>query len=712
MNSGLNRLWFGRVLLAGVMALTASWAVAQDGDEAEPAKTTGTITPRGSAASWSADLPVVSDGRHVWLWADKVDPENVEKRHTALYHADATQRPADGPVWETVTDFTGRLAPHGAAADGDAIWLIFDDGKVSIVALKPAPLEGDWYFGRQTGKSLPERTTVRASVAAHGKLWVLARVETGQAIADLDADEAATQKTVSVDPDDADVMNLVLGLPRELPIDSDDPLGLATPTSENPSAELDASEVDADSPDDAQPADAEPAGTESAEAPVAIGEPNESPESIELDDPAAMEVIAEAIKDNIVLPSAPADRLLVLDRGAWRVVPLPEGWESNRPTQLIAPPEPGASPTLLAWGGKTPAGLQVKLYRPVAERPAAVDPADAADRPVIQPETPRWTATPLTLPAGGGVVGLRVQKQLVLAQHTPRPTGFAAELWAVRGDQLTAIGTVTLDDAVGTPAHGLWTGLPFGDAIGVLAGARDTADAVVQRMDEKPMVGPAPGPAMTAVDLHGQITLEPMRLDVKQKDPLAESADLLIMLGVVVTSTVLLFSFWRRDPTANELRLPEGFAVADLMRRGLAGAIDLTPGLLVATSGFGLMWGEVYERWPGRGLGATWGEMLPGLAAIGITVGHTLVLEVLTGRSLGKWATGLRVMTLDGAAPKPWQAVTRCLLKTFDLIAYLLLVLPVISPNRQRLGDMVAQTVVVMKTPATPDEDPAAGDDS
>ena len=52
----------------------------------------------------------------------------------------------------------------------------------------------------------------------------------------------------------------------------------------------------------------------------------------------------------------------------------------------------------------------------------------------------------------------------------------------------------------------------------------------------------------------------------------------------------------------------------------------------------------------------------------------------------------------------------RGVLKTFDLIAYPLLILMIISPYRQRLGDMVAQTVVVAKAPIDPDS--TSGDEN
>lgn len=712
MKSRQFKTWFGRWLLVVLCAAGGTWAVAQDGGEAEGETSTRDASPaRGSAASWSADLPVVSDGRHVWLWADDIDEKDEDRRLTALYHADATERPPEGPIWETVTDFTGRLAPRGAAADNDTIWLIFDDGKISVISLKPAPIEGDWFFSQQAGKSLPPSTTVRASVAAHGKLWVLARVETGQAIADLDRGEAEAESQVPIETGDAEVLNLVLGLPRGLAINGNDPLDEDAPAESEPAdseadadaqAELPASEKMSDA------VEAAPEKTAEAEATDEAAEPEAESESAGID-AAAKQEISEAIEEAQNLPDAPADRLLVLDRGTWRVVPLPEAWESNRPTQLIKPRDADDAPALLVQGAKTNAGLIETLFRPASPAEPIIEEAPEADPPVIRPASPGWSATSLTLPGTGGVRGLNVKQQLVLVQHDPTPAGFAAKLWAVRGDRLTALGNVALDDSTDTPAYGVWAALALGDDVGLLVGERNTADAVLKRSDEKPVVLPAPGPTLTAIDLHGQTTLEPMRMDVDPERPLAESADTLILLGVVIASTLLLFSFWRRDPTANALLLPEGVATADLMRRGLAGVIDLAPGLLVATSAFALPLEELYDRWPGRGIGATWGKMLPGLAAIGIVVGHTLLLEAATGRSLGKWATGLRVTTLTGDRPELWQIVARCLLKTFDLIAYLLLILPIISPYRQRLGDMVARTVVVMKASPAPD-DPPSGD--
>ncbi|MEM1109491.1 MAG: RDD family protein [Planctomycetota bacterium] len=661
-------------------------------------ETPGEKTPEssplsGNTSGWSPDLPVVSDGRHLWLWADKADPKDTEQKLTALYHADVS----DEPFWESVTDFAGRLTPRGVAAENDTLWMVFEDGGVQVVSLRPAPIEGDWYLRSRTEKSLPGGATVRASMAADGRLWVLARFENAAAVAELEkSPEAQTRGDKNVF-EHTDRLNLVLGLPRGLRIKGEGP----EETEEAESAESDRAEF-RDAADESVPLNSPPEAE--AETPEASDTADES--AAELGQPApdiGSGPDLGMIETQPSAAAAPVDRLLVLESGYWRLVTLPEAWPTNRPTRLITPARPGDPPTLLVKGARDDGDLAVTVFRPSQIEQDTSSNSDN-DEEVDTAKAPlAWSTTTLQLPAAGGVTGLRVRGQLLLVQNIPTDQAFAAQVWAVRGDRLTSIGKSTLADSDGVPPQGLWSTVDYGDAVGLLAGPRGVAEAVV-KADETEAEQP-PGPTLTAVDLNGRPTLAPVQLEVKSISPLARTADTLLLLAVAVVSTVLLFSFWRRDPTTNNLELSEDQAVADLLRRGLAGLIDIAPGLWVAATVFGLPYEELYDRWPGRSAGATWDTMLPGLLAVGVVVGHTLVLELATGRSLGKWATGLRVVTLSGDRPKPWQIVARCLLKSFDLIAYLLLLLPVISPLRQRLGDIVARTVVVAKAPPIEDEE-------
>jgi uncharacterized RDD family membrane protein YckC len=81
-----------------------------------------------------------------------------------------------------------------------------------------------------------------------------------------------------------------------------------------------------------------------------------------------------------------------------------------------------------------------------------------------------------------------------------------------------------------------------------------------------------------------------------------------------------------------------------------------------------------------------------------IVVLYYVLLEGLLGRTLGKMATGIKVVdqrTL--AAPGMGSAVLRTILRVVDgFFGYLLgFVIVLSSRNRRRLGDMAARTIVV-----------------
>lgn len=129
--------------------------------------------------------------------------------------------------------------------------------------------------------------------------------------------------------------------------------------------------------------------------------------------------------------------------------------------------------------------------------------------------------------------------------------------------------------------------------------------------------------------------------------------------------------------------------------------------------GYGM--GIVVRRWA-----ATWIDLLiaPGsLLFFDLVLGNELyqstlplwllliaayfpLTEGLTGRTLGKWALGLKVVRRDGQLPGLGKALLRTLLRLVEVNPFLLggLIAGVVvlaSKNRQRLGDMVADTYVV-----------------
>ncbi len=81
---------------------------------------------------------------------------------------------------------------------------------------------------------------------------------------------------------------------------------------------------------------------------------------------------------------------------------------------------------------------------------------------------------------------------------------------------------------------------------------------------------------------------------------------------------------------------------------------------------------------------------------------YYIVMEAMQGATVGKMALGIRVVKLDGS-PISWgESIVRNLLRFVDhlpyAIPYLLgAILIRISPTKQRLGDRVANTVVIRR---------------
>ena len=75
---------------------------------------------------------------------------------------------------------------------------------------------------------------------------------------------------------------------------------------------------------------------------------------------------------------------------------------------------------------------------------------------------------------------------------------------------------------------------------------------------------------------------------------------------------------------------------------------------------------------------------------------HTTISEMFSGRTLGKLVLGMHVGTMQGQKPKAWQALVRGVMRIFDLLAIPLLLVAVLTPHRQRLGDLIARTVVIV----------------
>jgi uncharacterized RDD family membrane protein YckC len=129
--------------------------------------------------------------------------------------------------------------------------------------------------------------------------------------------------------------------------------------------------------------------------------------------------------------------------------------------------------------------------------------------------------------------------------------------------------------------------------------------------------------------------------------------------------------------------------LAPLGIRFVAGLVDLAPVLAVVAI--------LHPANPGNPLANLDEKSFSELAQLSLAayVLHTLIAELICGQSIGKMVFGLRVMGTDGNPPRVWAVILRNLLRVFDVALGLPLLIVFITPLQQRVGDVVAGTVVV-----------------
>jgi uncharacterized RDD family membrane protein YckC len=89
----------------------------------------------------------------------------------------------------------------------------------------------------------------------------------------------------------------------------------------------------------------------------------------------------------------------------------------------------------------------------------------------------------------------------------------------------------------------------------------------------------------------------------------------------------------------------------------------------------------------------------PALLLMLATAAFWILPEWLLGATLGKWVCDLRVTTVRGGSISFAQSLKRNVLRMLDFFPMYLtgFVTAALTPNRQRLGDLWAKTIVVSK---------------
>lgn len=132
---------------------------------------------------------------------------------------------------------------------------------------------------------------------------------------------------------------------------------------------------------------------------------------------------------------------------------------------------------------------------------------------------------------------------------------------------------------------------------------------------------------------------------------------------------------------------------ASFITRGLALLLDLAVLLLAV-----LLIGWLLFTTTGD-IDPALGSALGLVATLAVIIGIPIFVETLTrGRSLGKWAAGLRVVRDDGGPIRARHALIRGLLGVVELYwtaGSLALITSLLNPRGKRLGDLLAGTYVI-----------------
>jgi len=171
--------------------------------------------------------------------------------------------------------------------------------------------------------------------------------------------------------------------------------------------------------------------------------------------------------------------------------------------------------------------------------------------------------------------------------------------------------------------------------------------------------------------------------------------------GLVLLTVTMLLTFRQRPAMPDDVLKSAPFRVAPLGRRIAAGVIDASP----AIAGMVYMGQRIAELEIGV---PTVAAMVPYVVGVVVYLIHVTISEAITGRSFGKFLFGMRVVNYDGSKVRVDRILLRNVLRLVDLMFYAPLLLILLTPMRQRIGDLAAKTLVVMEGR---EKDEAASDD-
>ena len=204
--------------------------------------------------------------------------------------------------------------------------------------------------------------------------------------------------------------------------------------------------------------------------------------------------------------------------------------------------------------------------------------------------------------------------------------------------------------------------------------------------------------------LDGRMSAEPMNVFAPPKStPAASMAVQVFFWGVF--GVILALMFWPGQPLRTApFALPATMLPAGLDKRALAFVVDVLPFALAAwlaggQSDLESLWREVRENTlPDRQVYAYLGFFLTAYPA------YACLMEYRFGATVGKMLMRLRVVGDRGRRATLRETVLRNVSKVPELLAPILVLFPILTRYRQRLGDKIAWTAVIDAAVSLPPE--------
>ena len=371
-----------------------------------------------------------------------------------------------------------------------------------------------------------------------------------------------------------------------------------------------------------------------------------------LETPGELVAAAGTPEGPLVLLRLSQPRLMHLDGRAWREIPLPDGFDPGGGCRLVVGGPRGRR--ILLLDAPTDAGVTTAHWR---------DPDGG------------WTRNDVPV-APGTLLGVTsVGPAIVLVLRGARPK--LVEVAYMRPWQLLPL--TELD----TPA-GPWTLLGLSDRLALIE--TEHREVWMRRIDT----------VTGSVSASRPMTPQPVTTWRLLSRPL--------LFAVAITALMLVLLL-RPEPGAAVVTLPATQVLMGPMFRLLGAGIDMGVAAGLTLAVLGCSAGDLLDL---PLLSTDIARTVPFLVMAAISVLHSTLTEMATGRTLGKMLVGGRVVSLDGSRPQPLAILIRNGFKMVVLLIPVLAVGALLNHNVQGLGDNLARTVVV--TDVRRGTDPAPND--